>query len=333
MRLIQFLDLRGQRRVGIVTDGEEQVSVVRNVRSTRQIAFDAIRNQCSLEDQVNALGDEGRESYQAILAESRILVPLDHDEDPSHCLISGTGLTHLGSAALRDAMHHELVPQEDMTDSMRVFRWGLEGGRPLPGTPGVQPEWFYKGDGGILINPGATIPVPAYAEDAGEEPELTGLYLIGPDCKPYRVGFVVGNEFSDHIMERRSYLYLAHSKLRYCSFGPELRIGALPQHLSGYSRILRNGELLWERRFLTGEANMSHSIENLEYHHFKYVQFRRPGDVHVHFFGSATASFSDGIATREGDTFEISLPGFGEPLRNTFSRVDTHLKAGEVVQL
>lgn len=333
MRLIQFLDVSGQRRVGIVNDGDDQVRVVRGARSTRQIALEAIRDQRSLEDQVKALGAHGRESYQDIRDESRILVPVDHDEDPTHCLVSGTGLTHLGSAALRDAMHHELVPQEDMTDSMRVFRWGLEGGRPPSGTPGVQPEWFYKGDGGILVNPGAAIPVPACAEDAGEEPELTGLYVIGPDRKPYRLGFVVGNEFSDHIMERRSYLYLAHSKLRFCSFGPELRLGTLPQDLSGHSRILRDGELLWERRFLTGEANMSHSIENLEYHHFKYTQFCRPGDVHVHFFGSATASFSDGIATREGDTFEISLPGFGEPLRNTFVRVDTELKAGEVVQL
>lgn len=333
MRLIQFLDVRGQRRVGIVNDGDGQVSVVRDARSTRLIALEAIRNQCSLEQQVSALGEHGSEPYQAILEESRILVPVDHEEDPAHCMVSGTGLTHLGSAALRDAMHHEQVPQEEMTDSMRVFRWGLEGGRPPSGTPGVQPEWFYKGDGSTLVNPGAAIPVPAYAEDAGEEPELTGLYVIGPDRKPYRLGFVVGNEFSDHIMERRSYLYLAHSKLRYCSFGPELRLGALPKDLSGYSRILRDGELLWERRFLTGEANMSHSIENLEYHHFKYAQFRRPGDIHVHFFGSATASFSDGIATCEGDTFEISLPGFGEPLRNTFVRVDSELKAGEAVQL
>ena len=65
---------------------------------------------------------------------------------------------------------------------------------------------------------------------------------------------------------------------------------------------------------------MSHSIANLEHHHFKYAQFRRPGDVHVHFFGTATLSFADGIATREGDVFEVSAEPFTLPLRNPFVR-------------
>jgi hypothetical protein len=333
MRLIQFLDSEERRRVGIVQTGSDLVNIVNNVHATRQLALAAIVDGVSLETKIAALGHTPGDSYRAILAESRILVPLDHDEDPAHCLISGTGLTHLGSASLRDAMHHDQVPHEAMTDSMRVFRWGLEGGRPRSGTPGVQPEWFYKGDGDILIHPGRAIPVPDFAEDAGEEPELTGLYVIGADCKPYRLGFAIGNEFSDHIMERRNYLYLAHSKLRYCSFGPELNIGTLPSDLSGFSRIHRDGKLLWEKRFLTGEKNMSHTIENLEYHHFKYAQFLRPGDVHVHFFGSATISFADGIATREGDTFEISLPAFGAPLCNSYERTNRHVCAGGISQL
>lgn len=119
--------------------------------------------------------------------------------------------------------------------------------------------------------------MPAFAEDAGEEPEIAGLYVIGQDRKPYRLGYAVGNEFSDHVMERQNYLYLAHSKLRSCSYGPELRLGELPQHLAGTSRIVRNGEVLWQSEFLSGEANMCHSLENLEYHHFKYTQFLRPG--------------------------------------------------------
>ena len=58
---------------------------------------------------------------------------------------------------------------------------------------------------------------------------------------------------------------------------------------------MRDGKTLWEKPFLTGEANMSHTLANLEHHHFKYALFRRPGDVHVHFFGTATLSFADGI--------------------------------------
>ncbi|SPZ15938.1 GguC protein [Pseudomonas aeruginosa] len=81
---------------------------------------------------------------------------MDHD-DPAHCLVSGTGLTHLGSAATRDRMHQQNQGDETaLTDTMRIFRWGLEGGKPPAGQVGAQPEWFYKGDGGIVVRPGAT---------------------------------------------------------------------------------------------------------------------------------------------------------------------------------
>ena len=338
MRLIQFTDRHGNRRVGQVinepgdgTGGE--VRCVTGAASTRALTLAAIEAGRGLAAEVAARGSDGAESYAAILDEARILVPLDHEQDPAHCLVSGTGLTHLGSAATRDKMHQAQIPEDAMTDTMRVFRWGIEGGRPPRGTAGVQPEWFYKGDGGIVVAPGAGFPVPAFAEDAGEEPELTGLYVVGPDGRPFRVGFALGNEFSDHVMERKNYLYLAHSKLRYCSYGPELRVGALPRHVEGASRIRRNGAVLWEKPFLSGEDNMCHSIDNLEYHHFKYAQFLRPGDVHVHFFGTATLSFADGIVTRPGDVFEIEVPAFGAALRNAIERVEPRFAPGGVVAL
>ncbi|MET0610954.1 MAG: AraD1 family protein, partial [Pseudomonas caspiana] len=261
-----------------------------------------------------------------------ILPPLDHP-DPSHVLVSGTGLTHLGSASARDKMHQQAGDEASMTDTMRIFKWGVEGGKPQAGQAGVQPEWFYKGDGSIVVRPGADFSLPPFAEDGGEEPELSGLYVIGNDGKPYRLGFAIGNEYSDHIMERRNYLYLAHSKLRACSFGPELRIGELPQNLSGTSRVLRGGEVIWEKEFLSGEANMCHSLENLEYHHFKYSQFLRPGDVHVHFFGTATLSFADGVRTQPGDQFQISQAEFGKPLVNGIEKTEAAFLPGGIGQL
>lgn len=245
-------------------------------------------------------------------------------------LISGTGLTHLGSASARDKMHQQAGDEATLTDTMRMFKWGVEGGKPATGQAGVQPEWFYKGDGSIVVRPGAAFPLPPFAEDAGEEPEIGGLYVIGHDGKPYRLGFAVGNEFSDHVMERKNYLYLAHSKLRSCSFGPELRVGELPQHLAGSSRIVRDGKVLWESEFLSGEANMCHSLENLEYHHFKYSQFLRPGDVHIHFFGTATLSFADGVRTQPGDHFEISQTEFGAPLINGIAPVGAVFEPGTI---
>jgi len=61
---------------------------------------------------------------------------------------------------------------------------------------------------------------------------------------------------------------------------------------------------------------MSHTIANLEHHHFKYGLFRKPGDLHVHMFGTATLSFADGVAAEPGDVFEIAADAFGLPLAN-----------------
>lgn len=260
--------------------------------------------------------------------------PLDHP-DPAHCVIAGTGLTHIGSAASRSKMHTAASTgdEAEMNDSMRMFKWGLDGGKPANGQPGVQPEWFYKGDGTSVVRPGAALPVPEFADDEGEEPEIVGLYVIGDDGKPYRLGFAIGNEATDHVMEKKNYLYLAHSKLRASAFGPELRVGDLPSHIEGVVRIRRAGEVIWEKPFPTGEDNMSHSIANLEYHHFKYAQFLRPGDVHVQFLGTSVASFGDGVKTQDGDVFEIEIPEFGAPLINGTERVRAPIDMGTVSQL
>src|ERR1035438_1530325 len=106
---------------------------------------------------------------------------------------------------------------------MRMYEWGVEGGRPEPDAIGVAPEWFFKGTGGVLRGHNEPLDVPAYAEDGGEEPEVAGIYVIDAAGHPRRVGMAAGNEFSDHGVEKRNYLYLAASKLRTCAIGPELR--------------------------------------------------------------------------------------------------------------
>ena len=252
------------------------------------------------------------------LAQTELRTAVDHP-DPAHLLVSGTGLTHLGSAEGRDRMH-KAAATGHATDSMRMFLLGEAGGKPAEGMTGVQPEWFYKGDGSILAATGQDLAMPAFARDGGEEPEIAGVYVIGDDGSPLRLGFALGNEFSDHVTERENYLWLAHSKLRMAALGPELLLGDLPADVHGHSRIWRDEAVLWERPFATGEANMTHSIANLEHHHFKYAGFRRPGDIHVHFFGTATASFADGIETRAGDLFEIEADAFRLPLRNRLAR-------------
>jgi hypothetical protein len=331
MNIVQFISEKGKRSVGIVAgDG---LHTLKGVTSTIALAQRATREGKKLSVLAKSLASSSAQSYAAAIKEKRLLSPVTHD-DPAHCIITGTGLTHLGSASARDSMHKKLDAKEDaLTDSLRMFKMGLEGGRPKKGEAGVQPEWFYKGDGRWLVPPGGALPKPSFALDGGEEPEIAGLYWIDEKGKPVRLGFALGNEYSDHVTERQNYLFLAHSKLRHCAVGPEMITGALPSHIEGKSRILRGGKVIWEKPFLTGEGNMSHTLENLEYHHFKYDAFRVPGDVHIHFFGTATLSIADGISTQNGDVFEIEAAPFGAPLRNVLKQMKPGFKPGGVKQL
>ncbi|WP_296946904.1 AraD1 family protein [uncultured Massilia sp.] len=315
MLLIQYTTPAGARRVGIL-DGDAVVPVDGHA-TMLDLANAAIAQGRGLAALAGAGAGSGRDSCAAIAAQGRLLAPIDHP-DPAHCHVTGTGLTHLGSADTRDAMHRTIGGDvERLSDSMAMFRLGVEGGRPAPGTAGVQPEWFYKGDGSIVRASGQALDMPDFSLDGGEEPEIAGLYVIGADGQPYRAGFALGNEFSDHVTERQNYLYLAHAKLRNCGVGPALLVGELPAHVEGVSRVLdAGGRVRWEKPFVSGEQNMSHTIGNLEHHHFKYALFRRPGDVHIHFFGTATLSFADGVSVRAGETFEIASPQFGPALRN-----------------
>ena len=313
-RLVQLVDERGARLVAVMAD-DGSARRLQGYATTYALAQAAIAAGSTLSDTVEAAGLGDPVDLDAALAEGRILAPIDHP-DPAHLLVTGTGLTHLGSAEGRDKMHRALDDAAALTDSMKMFKLGLEGGKPAPGETGVQPEWFYKGDGETIAAPGAPLMSPAFALDGGEEPELAGGYVIGPDGTPWRIGFALGNEFSDHVTERQNYLYLAHSKLRRCALGGELLLGDPPADVRGTVRIRRDDQTVWEKPFLTGEANMCHSLANLEHHHFKYAQFRRPGDVHVHFMGTATLSFSDGVRTEPGDVFEIEAAPFILPLRN-----------------
>jgi len=242
----------------------------------------------------------------------RLLPSIDHPE-PARCLLTGTGLTHLRSAQSRNAMHTEGAQE---SDSMIMYRWGVEGGRPAAGQAGVAPEWFYKGCGTILRAHNEPLVAPGFAAAGGEEAEIAGVYLIDREGVPRRLGMTAANEFSDHVTETKNYLYLAPSKLRTCALGPELALDAPFSSVAGTVSIRRGGAVLWQRDFFTGEQHMCHSLANLEHHHFRYRQHRRPGDLHVHFFGVAVFSSGEGVHLADGDEMEIRFAGYGRALRN-----------------
>ena len=321
LRLLQ-VELAGKERAVAALEEDGRAVRLAGIASTRELAGAALADGTSLE-----AAARGRMTGEAIDVRGaspavRLLPPIDHP-DPAHLYLTGTGLTHLGSAESRDKMHALAAKGGAQTDSMRMFLDGLKGGKPAGGGIGSQPEWFYKGDGSSIVGTGTPLEMPSFALDGGEEPEIAGIYLIDAQGEPRRLGFCLANEFSDHITERENYLWLAHSKLRPAALGPEILTGPLPADVRGTSRILRGERVIWEKPFLTGELNMSHSIANLEHHHFKYGNFRRPGDVHVHFFGTATLSFADQIRAEPGDVFDVSADAFLLPLRNPLGRASS----------
>lgn len=317
MRLVQIAN-GSARRVALVE--EPYLSCLAGVASVYELVSACIRERVSVSRRVQDLAIGETQSYDDVYSsksEWHLLSPIDIPGAPEHVLVSGTGLTHLGSAKDRQAMHvQQATAAKPLTDSMRMFELGIAGGRPKEGEIGVAPEWFYKGHGDTLQSPFAPLTVPAHAEDGGEEAEIAGIYLVASDGSPYRLGMCAGNEFSDHGFERRNYLNLAGSKLRQCSIGPELVVGAEFRAVKGEVSIERGGVPLWQKLIETGEENMSHSLANLEHHHFKFEGHRIPGTVHVHFFGAPSLSFGEGIELAEGDWMQVRFEGYGRPLRN-----------------
>ncbi len=315
MHLVQLSHPQAGRKVALVD--EPNITILHKYPSIYEMALDALARKVTLSVLIEDCLSNVTIPYDGIyLGKSswNLLPAFDHPTDPMHCLVAGTGLTHRSSAANRNAMH-ETAPKNE-TDSMRMYKWGEESGKPQDGQIGVQPEWFYKGTGSILSAHNQPLEVPPYADDGGEEPEVAGAYVIDDCGIPWRVGYAAGNEFSDHVMEKKNYLYLAPSKLRQCAIGPELVVDESFEDLVGTIKIERAHQTIWSADLASGEKAMVHSIANMEYHHFKYEQHRIPGQAHVHFFGADDFSFGHEITLHDGDWMDIHWQGLGRPLRN-----------------
>jgi hypothetical protein len=330
-RLIQIAKGR-DRAVAIVE--EPNLRLLHHAASIYALAQEAIANCVKLTALVQQKLSNLVLDYDSIYtgqSEWRILPPIDHPDEPSRCLVSGTGLTHLGSARDRQDMH--AIASEDLTDSMKMFRWGIAGGRPALGQIGTPPEWFYKGTGTILRAHNQPLEIPSYAEDGGEEAEIAGIYVINADGRPHRIGMACGNEFSDHVFEKKNYLNLAGSKLRTPALGPELTLDPTFDSVAGEASIERGGKALWSKKIRTGESEMCHSLRNMEHHHFKYETHRRAGDVHVHFFGADCLSFGEGVRLADGDVMQVQFAGFGRALRNPLQVAAAKPALVEVISL
>ena len=167
MRLIQLRD-GAKRRVARIEDGAAHI--LDGPTTMRELALAAHGKGQSLAAHAASLKVARREDYAALLDGGHVLSPLDH-ADPAHCYVTGTGLTHLGGAEARNKMHQKLSGNaSELTDSLKMFNLGLEGGKPAGGGPGVQPEWFYKGDGTVVARRAAICRCPTSRSTAARSP-------------------------------------------------------------------------------------------------------------------------------------------------------------------
>ena len=317
IRVVQISHHTKGRTIAIVE--EPSLVLVGRFMSVYDAALEACRGNISLKDLLLSNRSDQLRNYDSVYEGQdawKLLPAFDVPENPFACLVAGTGLTHRNSALNRQMMHGG---DSKPSDSIIMYEWGVNDGFPEKGQIGVQPEWFYKGNGSVLRAHGEALEVPAFANDGGEEPEIAGVYVIDDEGNPRRVGFATGNEFSDHVMEKKNYLYLAPSKLRQCAIGPELVIGGEFTDIKGTVAVSTGNSEKWSSSVRTGESNMAHSLENLEYHHFKYPGHRIPLQGHVHFFGADAFSFGNQVLLESNDLMTVHWEGMGRALKNPIS--------------
>jgi len=308
MNLIQFQD-NDVMRIGFDAEGNGTIVCFKNPGSL----YDFFTHHISMGEDIersinNELGNK-IVSYSDLLFNRQIQIPVA-PTDLSHCHVSGVGLTHSSSVLIGSKSNN-------LTDVERVHLAGLEQGKPNKMQLGARPAWFYKGNGNLLRPTGEILDIPLLAKGVGEEAELVAIYIIDKNRVPRRVGFSLGNEFSDHLLEKENLYYLPQAKMLNCSVGAEIFPGELPNNMKGKIEILnKEEELTWGVDIETGWSKLIHSLENIENYAFQNAIFCMPGDVHYLFLGSDKLSFSDGVVLNDGDQIKIYGNLFSFPLVN-----------------
>ena len=175
---------------------------------------------------------------------------------------------------------HQAAAAGALTDSMRMYLAGVEGGRPRRARSACSPSGFTRGPARSCGPTASRSSSRRSPTTAGEEPEVAACYVV--DDAGHAVAQSAsppGNEFADHVMEKKNYLYLAHSKLRECAIGPELALdepifAASPGTVT-IRRERRAG--VDACRFARARRRWPTSLANLEHHHFKYAAHRIAG--------------------------------------------------------
>src|SRR5215212_1274623 len=127
LRLVQLIHPDEGRRVAVVE--EPRLHLIPEYDTVFELADAAIKTRKKIKDLISL--NEPLLEYEPIhdgRSEWKLLPAFDHPVDPSRCFVTGTGLTHKASAENRQAMHGDAAAP--ITDSMKMYRIGTEGGRP-----------------------------------------------------------------------------------------------------------------------------------------------------------------------------------------------------------
>ena len=174
--------------------------------SVYELAASAIQSRWTLREVIERLNPVETLNYDEVYSGRsgwRLLVPIDHPE-PSRCYVTGTGLTHKGRQ--RAGSRCTFRPGRSDRQPEDVSDW--PGGRlARAGVRCRGAGTVLQGHGGDLAGGQRATRGPSFGDDGGDEAEIAGVYLIGNDGAAFRIGLTQGNEFSDHRMEAKNYLY------------------------------------------------------------------------------------------------------------------------------
>lgn len=187
------------------------------------------------------------------------------------------------------------------------FDHSEEPGRCVVSTAG--PPWRYIASSASLRGHGDSLP-------AGGSPDVAAVYLIAPDGRPRRIGVAQGH------------------RGRVSALGPELILDPALPRLHGTVRIRAGNSAARSSgsHELSAEVPLLLALASVEPDHFETADFRRPGDVHVHFFGQRLLNLTP-VAASEGDEVEIEFESLGAPLRNAIRREEPAARRTAAVPL
>lgn len=314
MRFAQWMDpASGKRHAGFLGEdnGEETAVSLTSVDPKITSTLDILRAGRRAIDNGRRLARAKRVAWKSLCGapfggrRPYLLPAIDAASNPYAFTLWGAGVTHLRSARAREeeskaargrpASFYDLIYQE-----------GVKGGNPKKGR-GARPEIFYKADGYYTVGPNDAVRIAPTAKRCVPEPEIVSYYRDDGGWK--RIGYTLGNDFSDQGWESENPLYLPHAKVQLglAAVGPVFVTADDPlfdsREIAIRCRVFRGKSVLLDSGSLrTGEKHMAHSLRNLELHLFDNRPLR-PGEIRGLYWGTP-AVFK--IPLKPGDRIEIA---------------------------